>query len=129
MGADFFCTFAIGMTTRRILAVQALLVVGLLSACLHAQNVGIGTNNPHSSARLHIEDNARGLLIPNVALNGTNDVTTVPGPANSLLVYNTNTAGTGATAVTRGFYYQGSKPGPVGAAPGWRRGLAPHWQL
>jgi hypothetical protein len=93
------------MTTRRILAIQALLVVGLLSAGLQAQSVGIGTSSPHPSARLHISDNARGLLIPNVALTGTNDVTTVPGPANSLLVYNTATAGTGATAVTPGFYY------------------------
>jgi len=104
MGADFFCTFAIGMTTTRTLPLQALLVVGLLSAGLHAQSVGIGTATPHSSARLHIEDNARGLLIPNVALTGTNDVTTVSNPALSLLVYNTNTA-TGPTAVTPGFYY------------------------
>ena len=100
----FFCTFVIGMKPRVVLPVQALLVVGLLSACLHAQSVGIGTATPHSSARLHIEDNARGLLIPNVALTGTNDVTTVSNPALSLLVYNTNTA-TGPTAVTPGFYY------------------------
>jgi regulator of replication initiation timing len=106
MGADFFfCTFAIGMKPRVVLPVQALLVVGLLSAGLHAQNVGIGTANPDPSARLHISDNARGLLIPNVALTGTNDVTTIPNPAISLLVYNPNPAGSGATAVTPGFYY------------------------
>jgi hypothetical protein len=106
MGADFFfCTFVIGMTTRRTLAVQALLGVGLLLAGLHAQSVGIGTATPDPSARLHISDNARGLLIPNVALTGTDDATTVSGPATSLLVYNTATAGTGATAVTPGFYY------------------------
>ncbi len=93
------------MTNRKILAIQALLVVGLLLAGLHAQSVGIGTSSPHPSARLHISDNARGLLIPNVALTGTNDVTTISGPANSLLVYNTATAGTGPTAVTPGFYY------------------------
>jgi len=105
MGADFFCTFVIGMKLRVILPVQALLVVGLLSAGLHAQNVGIATAIPDLSARLHISDNARGLLIPNVALTGTNDVTTVSNPATSLLVYNTATAGTGATAVTPCFYY------------------------
>jgi hypothetical protein len=93
------------MKPRVILAVQALLVVGLLSACLHAQSVGIGTATPHSSARLHISDNARGLLIPNVALDSTDDVTTVSGPATSLLVYNTATAGPGAKAVSPGFYY------------------------
>ena len=93
------------MTTRRVLPVQALLVVGLLSAGLHAQNVGIGTATPHPSARLHISDNARGLLIPNVILTATNVAAPVTSPATSLLVYNTNTAGTGATAVTPGFYY------------------------
>jgi hypothetical protein len=98
-------TRRIRMTTRRILAIQALLVVGLLSAGLHAQSVGIGTANPDPSARLHISDNARGLLIPNVALTATNVAAPVTSPATSLLVYNTATAGTGATAVTPGFYY------------------------
>jgi len=94
------------MKPRVVLPVlQALLVVGLLSAGLHAQSVGIGTSSPHPSARLHIEDNARGLLIPNVALTATNVAAPVTSPAPSLLVYNTNTAGTGATAVSRGFYY------------------------
>jgi hypothetical protein len=93
------------MKPRVILSVQALLAVGLLSAGLHAQNVGIGTATPHSSARLHIEDNARGLLIPNVALTATNVAAPVTSPATSLLVYNTATAGMGATAVTPGFYY------------------------
>jgi hypothetical protein len=106
MGADFFfCTFVLRMTTRRTLLVQALLVVGLLSAGLQAQSVGIGTATPHPSARLHIEDNARGLLIPNVALTATNVAAPVTSPATSLLVYNTATAGAGATAVTPGFYY------------------------
>jgi len=93
------------MKPRVILLVQALLVVGLLSAGLHAQSVGIGTANPDPSARLHISDNARGLLIPNVALTATNVAAPVTGPATSLLVYNTNTAGAGATAVSPGFYY------------------------
>jgi regulator of replication initiation timing len=93
------------MKPTRTLPVQALLVVGLLSACLHAQSVGIGTATPHPSARLHISDNARGLLIPNVALTATNVAAPVTNPATSLLVYNTNTAGTGATAVSPGFYY------------------------
>ena len=93
------------MKTTRTLSFQALLVVGLLSAGLHAQSVGIGTSSPHPSARLHISDNARGLLIPNVALTATNVAAPVTSPATSLLVYNTATAGTGATAVTPGFYY------------------------
>jgi len=93
------------MRTARTLSVQALFVVGLIFAGLHAQSVGIGTATPHPSARLHIEDNARGLLIPNVALSATNVAAPVTGPATSLLVYNTATDGTGATAVSPGFYY------------------------
>jgi hypothetical protein len=92
------------MKTTRTLPVQALLVVGLLSAGLHAQSVGIGTANPDPSARLHISDNARGLLIPNVALSATDVAAPVTSPATSLLVYNTATT-TGPTAVTPGFYY------------------------
>jgi len=93
------------MKPTRTLPFQALLVVGLLSAGLQAQSVGIGTATPHPSARLHISDNARGLLIPNVALTATNVAAPVTSPAPSLLVYNTATAGAGATAVTPGFYY------------------------
>ena len=93
------------MRTARTLSVQTLFGVGLIVAGLHAQSVGIGTATPHPSARLHISDNARGLLIPNVALTATNVAAPVTSPATSLLVYNTNTAGTGATAVSPGFYY------------------------
>jgi len=92
------------MKTTRTLSLQALLVVGLLSAGLHAQSVGIGTANPDPSARLHISDNVRGLLIPNVALSATDVAAPVTSPATSLLVYNTATT-TGPTAVTPGFYY------------------------
>jgi len=73
----------------------------LLGANLLAQNVGIGTSTPDPSAKLDVVDSNRGLLIPRVALSGTNDLTTVSSPATSLLVYNTNTAGD----VTPGFYY------------------------
>jgi len=93
------------MKPRRTLPVQALLVVGLLSAGLHAQSVGIGTSSPHPSARLHISDNVRGLLIPNVALAATNVAAPVTSPATSLLVYNTATSGTPPYNVTPGFYY------------------------
>jgi hypothetical protein len=101
----FLRIFVLNMKPTRTLPFQALLVVGLLSAGLHAQSVGIGTATPDPSARLHIEDNARGLLIPNVTLSATDLATPVSSPATSLLVYNTNTAGSGPTAVSPGFYY------------------------
>ena len=71
---------------------------------IHAQNVGIGTSTPDNSAKLHIVDANRGLLLPQVSLvdvaNGTTPVNT---PATGLLVWNTNTTTTNGDGV--GFYY------------------------
>ncbi|GIV28031.1 MAG: hypothetical protein KatS3mg027_1845 [Bacteroidia bacterium] len=74
-----------------------------------AQNVGINTTGatPHNSAMLDVDASNKGLLIPRVALTGTNDVSTITSPATSLMVYNTATAGSGTTAVTPGYYYWG----------------------
>ncbi len=48
-------------------------------------------------------NNKKGLLIPRVALSSNTDVTTIPSPANSLVVYNTNAGMTNGNGV--GFYY------------------------
>ncbi len=68
-----------------------------------SQNVGINSSGsaPAASAGLDVSFTDKGLLVPRVALTGTTDVTTIPSPANSLLVYNTVSAGD----VTPGFYY------------------------
>lgn len=74
-------------------------------------NVGIGTNTPDPSAKLDINTSAdaandkKGLLIPRVSLTATNVAAPVNAPATSLLVYNTNTAGTVPNNVTPGYYY------------------------
>lgn len=69
-----------------------------------AGNVGVNTAaNP--SAILHLNANNRGLSIPNVALTATNAAAPVTAPIAGLMVYNTATAGAGATAVTPGHYY------------------------
>ena len=70
---------------------------------LNAQNVGINNANltPDPSAGLDINYTDKGLLIPRVSLTGTTDVTTIPGAATSLLVYNTATV----SDVTPGYYY------------------------
>ncbi len=68
--------------------------------------VGIGTNAPDNSAVLDVKSTNKGVLIPRVALTGTNDVTTIADPANGLMVYNTATANTGSTKViANNFYY------------------------
>jgi hypothetical protein len=66
---------------------QTLLIgfLALLTTQLRAQNVGIGTATPHPSARLHIEDNQRGILIPRLTTAQRNGIV---GPARGLIIYN-----------------------------------------
>jgi len=75
----------------------------------HAQQ-GVSINPTGSpadpSAMLDVSSLSKGLLIPRVSLASINDITTIPNPATSLLVYNTNAGMTGGAV---GFwYYDGS---------------------
>ena len=72
-----------------------------------AQNVAINADAslPNNSAMLDVKNPNKGILIPRVALTGTNDMFTITSPANSLLVYNTTAAGSGSNAITAGYYY------------------------
>ncbi|MCX8112666.1 MAG: hypothetical protein N3E49_05655 [Bacteroidia bacterium] len=80
--------------------------IGLLvGVFLQGQGVGIGTALPDPSARLHIEDNQRGLLIPRLGLSARNVAAPVVNPAFGLLVFNTATAGAGSNRVWPGFYW------------------------
>ena len=85
-----------------------LLVSTFLGTQLFAQNVGINATGaaPVSSAALDVDMANKGVLIPRVALTTTGAFAPVTGVATtSLLVFNTATAGAGATAVTPGYYY------------------------
>jgi len=73
------------------------------SVTSYGQNVGIGTSTPN--ALLDVTSTSDGVLIPRVALTGTGSASPLTSPAVSTLVYNTATAGSGATAVAPGFYY------------------------
>jgi hypothetical protein len=70
---------------------------------LQAQNVGIGTNTPDPSAKLHLVDANRGLLIPQVSIGDISNAAPVTTPATGLLVWNNNPAVTGGSGT--GFYY------------------------
>ena len=70
-----------------------------------SQNIGIGTATPNASAKLDIFATDKGLLLPRVALTATNIASPVTSPVTALLIFNTATAGAGATAVSPGFYY------------------------
>src|SRR6218665_1394569 len=63
--------------------------------------VGIGTTNPSASSALEIRSTNSGLLIPRVALTSSTDITTIPAPATSLMIYNTSAV----SDITPGFYY------------------------
>lgn len=77
-----------------------LIIVVLVNAQSLAQ-VGIGTETPHSSSILHLNSSNKGLLIPNVSLQSSSDVTTISSPESSLLVFNTSSSG----GLTSGYYY------------------------
>lgn len=79
----------------------ALCCISVLFA--RSQNIGISTTAP--DAKLDVVSTNSGILIPRLALTGSNDVATVPSPTTSEMIYNTATAGSGGTAVTPGFYF------------------------
>lgn len=70
-----------------------------------AQNVGINaTGTPGAaSAGLDVNFTDKGVLIPRISLVSNTDVVTIPSPAVSLLVYNTNAAMVNGNGL--GFYY------------------------
>jgi polyhydroxybutyrate depolymerase len=57
-----------------------------------AAQIGINNNNaaPNTSAMLDINSTNKGLLIPRISLTSITDQTTIPTPALSLMVFNTN---------------------------------------
>ncbi|ASW76135.1 hypothetical protein IQ37_06025 [Chryseobacterium piperi] len=67
---------------------KTILLFSILSSLFHYSQVGINTNFPDKSAILHANATHKGLLISRVSLSGTTDITTIPKPAEGLLVFN-----------------------------------------
>lgn len=80
---------------------SAAIAFAVLSTTDSLAQVGFGTNTPEKSSAVEITSTKRGLLIPRIDLTLTTIAAPVSQPAQSLLVYNKNTAGD----VTPGFYY------------------------
>jgi hypothetical protein len=78
-------------------------IITVISISTYAQNVGVGTAAP--AAKLDVTSSNSGILIPRVVLTSTATAAPVSSPITSMMVYNSNTAGAGATAVTPGYYY------------------------
>ncbi len=84
----------------------ALLVFVLGQSGLQAQSVGISANpgfTPDPSSILDISSESKGLLIPRVALESVEDISTIQNPTPPLLVYNTNESI--AKGSGKGYYY------------------------
>ncbi len=79
--------------------------VFVISQFVNAQNIGIGTNTPATSAQLDITAINKGLLVPrvtNVQMNA------IASPANGLLVYNTDSAAFAYRAGTAWIFLKGN---------------------
>jgi hypothetical protein len=86
------------MAIQRIPAFLLTLFFTIASFSIHAQ-VGFGTTTPDASAVVHIQDTAKGLLIPRMTTLQRNHI---PNPAEGLMIYQTDS--------TKGFYhYDGTK--------------------
>lgn len=82
-----------------------MLVLLLATKKLNAQ-VAIGKVGLDDGAIFQLESENKGLMIPNVALDSRNDITTIsPNHVEGLMVYNTSHSGSGSSSVSPGFYY------------------------
>lgn len=79
---------------KRFILSKKKILVCFIYCCMHLtfslqaqDNVGIGTNTPDLSAILEMLSTNKGVLIPRMNTVG---MTNIPSPANSLLVYNTD---------------------------------------
>jgi hypothetical protein len=81
-----------------------LLIVSAASMNAQVLIGGDGNGNPDPAAVLELRSDNLGLLLPRVALQSTDDESTITEPAAGLVVYNTTPAGNGATAVVPGIY-------------------------
>ena len=99
------------MKNARSILVAILMIANI---SLTAQ-VAINTDGSpaDSSAMLDVKSTNKGMLVPQVALTGINDTSTITTPAISLLIYNTATS----TGVSPGYYYNSGTSG----SPVWER--------
>ncbi|RTY90241.1 hypothetical protein [Flavobacterium sp. GT3R68] len=93
---------------KNLVNIILLLLLSVNIPLAHAQ-IGIGTITPRGA--LEINSTTNGLVTPQVALTAANTSAPVVNPQTAgapiagTVVYNTATAGAGATAVTPGYYY------------------------
>ena len=67
---------------------RAFILILLILPNFVVAQIGIGTADPDSSSLLELKSNNRGFLLPRVALTDVTDTSTIPSPADGLMVYN-----------------------------------------
>lgn len=72
-----------------MIKVPYFIILVFLIANVNAQNIGIGTTTPNSSAALEIKDSTRGILIPRMTIAKRN---LIIAPAEGLMVYQTDSS-------------------------------------
>jgi len=82
------------------------IILLFINTSLFAQ-VGIGNTSPNVNSLLEIGNgtDTKGVLLPRVSIIATNNPSPLAADVAGMIVYNTNTNGSGTTAVTPGFYY------------------------
>jgi len=103
------------ITTTKCLFILLLLA---LSGELAFAQYGFGTNSPDPTAVIDMTAGNKGFLIPRVALGNTASAAPIYSPANSLLVFNTNTSWP-SNSISPGYYYWSA--GANGNNGGWIR--------
>jgi hypothetical protein len=66
--------------------------------------INISGAAPAASAMLDVTSTSKGILIPQVSIDSLKDVTSIPSPANGLMVYNTTQPGV-RNDMSRGYYW------------------------
>lgn len=95
-------------------------IIVLFIACYGVINaqVGINTSSPDPSAILDLESNSLGVKLPHVSITGFEDTTTIPSPAEGLIIYSP----VSNSAVPNGIYFfNGTKWSLVGSKEGFDR--------
>jgi Chaperone of endosialidase len=83
-----------------------LFVVAVCCTVLSKAQVAVNFTGalPAASAMLDVSSTSRGILIPQVSIDSLKDVTSIPSPANGLIVYNTTQPGV-RNDMSRGYYW------------------------
>lgn len=92
-----------------------IIVIGIFISVEMQAQTGIGTNTPNASAKLDVYSTNKGFLPPRITLTSATDATTIPSPAEGLLVYNN---GNNAGLVAGYYYWNGSSWATIATASG-----------